>query len=63
MSEQRGFSVPALVLAGALAFAWGYNEGFVRAHRTVLEECTKLGGFYVGETVITCQTGQTRQTE
>lgn len=32
----------------------GYLVGWASAHRTVAQECTKLGSFYVGKRVFKC---------
>lgn len=43
------------ILTAVIAALVGYNSGWIRAHRTVLTECERLGSFYVGTTVVKCE--------
>lgn len=43
------------ILTALIAALVGYNSGRIRAHRTVLTECERLGAFYVGTTVVKCE--------
>lgn len=43
------------ILTALIAALVGYNSGWIRAHRTVLTECERLGSFYVGTTVVKCE--------
>ena len=43
------------ILTALIAALVGYNSGWIRAHRTVLTECERLGAFYVGTTVVKCE--------
>ena len=43
------------ILTAIIAILIGYNTGWIRAHMVVLAGCEKLGSFYVGSTVVKCE--------
>lgn len=44
-----------IILTLLIGILIGYHIGWRHAHLTVAEECRRLGGFFVGKAVFTCQ--------
>ena len=43
-----------VLLAILIAFLLGKSYGWVEAHKTVAQECERLGKFFVGKKVYSC---------
>ena len=46
----NGWMFVLIILVGWIA----YTAGWITAHKTVADECEKLGSFYVGKKVFRC---------
>lgn len=45
--------IAPLIIVGSMVMS--ALAGWIMAHATVATECEKLGGFYVGNSIYTCQ--------